>query len=107
MQYLILYILVGIFLLVCIRLGLTAQVQKRTAGWLVLARLSLFILLIAKIVSFLTTLNWLTFLQTCLLIIDLVLVEMAFRRKRLTFGDPHLNNLVLMLSLLILIIIIW
>lgn len=100
----ILYLLAGLILLVCIRQGLAANMQKRTAGCLIVSRLCLFILLIAKIVTFLTGFNWLALLQTCLLIVDFVLIEMAFRKKRLTFGDPHLNNLTLALSFLIVII---
>ena len=107
MLSLILYILASLFLLVCIRQGLTAKMEKGTAGWLVMSRLILFMLMIAKIVSLFLMFSWLTLLHFCLLIIALLLVEIAFRRKRMTFGDPHLNNMVELLVLIILVLIIW
>lgn len=107
MLTLTLYILASLLLLVCIRQGLTAKMEKRTAGWLVTSRLILFMLMIAKIVSFFLVFSWLTLLQFCLLIVALLLVEIAFRRKRMTFGDPHLNNMVELLVFIILAVIIW
>ncbi|WP_251548047.1 hypothetical protein [Limosilactobacillus caecicola] len=90
---LLLSIVCGLFLIISVACGMHSAIDKRTSTWLVITRLLLFILLIAKIVFFLHGLpmaNWLFLLQIILLIVLLVMVEMIFRRKLLTFGVPWL-----------------
>lgn len=105
-----LYFLVcGLLFLLYLHLGLNANVEKRVSKWLVWDRIFISLLLIGKIVQFLRNLNhfWgINFVQILILIIIMLLVEMSFRRKRLTFGDPHLNLVVEALALCAVIVIL-
>ena len=102
------FLICGVLFLICLHLGLNATVEKRVSKWLGWDRIFLSALLIGKIVQFLSSLKafWgINFVQVLILIIIMLLVEMSYRRKRLTFGDPHLNLVVEALSLSAVIVI--
>lgn len=101
------FLVFSLLFLICLHLGLNATIEKRVSKWLVLCRLSISALVIGKIVQLLRNLHFswgINLIQALLLIVVMMLIEMGFRRKRLTFGDPHLNLVLEVLSLSVAII---
>lgn len=97
----------AVLLLVTVIWGLYARTEKYVTYGLVSSRLLLFILLALSL--YLTVANFHTQLllgvvRICWQFFTLLLLEIAFRRKRQTFGSPRLS-LLLILAVLVIIIL--
>ena len=90
--------------------SLNAKREKDLSFFSVLTRLCLFVLLAGKLVGALMTLPHLPLInlaQVALLLLLLVITELSFRRKRLTFGSPHLAHLSQLVVTVLLLLIPW
>lgn len=109
MRVFLYFLICGLIFLICLHMGLSAKVEKRVSKWLVLERIFISLLLIGKIVQMLRNINnsWgINLVQVLILIVVMILSEMGFRRKRLTFGDPYLNRVIEVISLAAIVVIL-
>lgn len=96
-----------LLLLVTTTAGLHAKIEKKVTDWLVISRILYFILLTASVIHLILrfSLHGLgDLLWILLLIIVYILLETAFRLKRVTFGNPHLTHLLFACLVIILVI---
>lgn len=91
-----------VVLLITTTRGLHAKIERKVTYWLEISRVAYFLLLTTSLVHaflhfndhLLANLLWVTYL-----IIIFTLMEVTFRLKRETFGNPHLS-LLLFITLL-------
>ena len=105
-----LFIICGICLVISVTCGMHYAIDKHTSSWLIIARILLFIMLIGKLVFFLSYLpiiSWLYLIQIIALILLFVIVEMVFRRKLLTFGAPWMALILILATVIISLICIF
>ena len=94
----IIYLVFPLLTLICVWLGLKAPTEKKTTTWRLVSRILILLMLAGKFVHLISRLPnflWLTCFQVVWLVIVLGVNEVAFRKKQVTFGNPHQSHLLL------------
>ena len=106
----IITIISTLILIVTITIGLHAKIERKVTTWLEINRL-LYVVLLADAIIYLI-LSWPALLLIkifwiLIIITSYIVMEVAFRLKRETFGSPHLAILLIILLLGNLVLEFW
>lgn len=99
-----------ILLIITVTIGLHAKIERKVTTWLEINRL-LYVVLLADAIIYLI-LSWqesllIKVLWILIIIISYIVMEVAFRLKRETFGNPYLTVLLTILLLGNLVLEFW
>lgn len=106
----IITIISTLLLIVTITIGLHAKIERKVTTWLEINRLLYVVLLAAAIIYLI--LSWqesllIKVLWILIIIISYIVMEVAFRLKRETFGNPYLAVLLIIILLGNLVLELW